>query len=236
MVVSTAAIRFELGDHHTYEFVEGVLPCSIDPDKSMTPEFLVLCAFYSLDILILGLQSLAIDDSPCFQYLNSSSPASYLQAVEQLDSFITNEGPFDGILAFSQGATIAGTLLARQYQNVNEGVIAPNSPPFKCAIFFSGIQPVDWDGLVTGEVRILDAGIDGGLLKLLTVHVWGRQDLLWSGESENLSRLCEAHSRLVCIHEGGHEIPGPKLGNSVVEAVRAIRRTIDSPLAGKCAV
>ncbi|KAB8300443.1 hypothetical protein EYC80_000615 [Monilinia laxa] len=209
MVVSTVAIRFELGDHHTYEFVEGVLPCPIDPE----------------------LQSFATDDSPCFQYFDLSSPASYLQAVEQLDSFITTEGPFDGILAFSQGATIAGTLLARQYQNVNDGVIAPNSPPFKCAIFFSGIQPVDWEELATGEVRILDAGVDGDLLKLPTVHVWGRQDLMWSKESENLSRLCDSHSRMICIHNGGHEIPGPRLGNSVAEAVRAIRRTIDSSLA-----
>lgn len=31
IVIFVAAIRFELGDHHTYEFVEGVIPCSIDP-------------------------------------------------------------------------------------------------------------------------------------------------------------------------------------------------------------
>lgn len=184
----------------------------------------------SLTIVTLELQTLATDNSPCFQYFDSDSPASYLRAVEQLDSFIATEGPFDGILAFSQGATISGTLLARQYQKGNAGPAAPKASPFKCAVFFSGIRPVEWSGLLRGEVRILDASIDGDLLKLPTVHVWGRQDLLWSKESRAFSNLCEAHSRVNCIHEGGHEIPGPRLGNSVSEVVRAIRRTVDGAL------
>jgi hypothetical protein len=31
--MQTAAIRYELGDHHTYDFVEGNITCEIEPGK-----------------------------------------------------------------------------------------------------------------------------------------------------------------------------------------------------------
>jgi hypothetical protein len=30
-----AAIRYELGDHHTYDFVEGNVPWAVDPGESI---------------------------------------------------------------------------------------------------------------------------------------------------------------------------------------------------------
>ncbi|TAQ90859.1 hypothetical protein B7494_g787 [Chlorociboria aeruginascens] len=195
--MQTASIRFELGDHHTFEFLEGVLQCPLDED---------LRAFS------------AVDNDQYFAYFKDDSPTSCALAVDQLRAFIEAEGPYDGVFAFSQGATIAATLLS---QRTNSEL------PFKCAVFFSGLSAPDYDALKKGEIRMLD---EAGILKLPTAHIWGKKDLLWSGSSERLSHLCDSGCRNVYLHEGSHEIPGPKLSGSVNETVKVIRRAIDQAL------
>jgi hypothetical protein len=44
-----------------------------------------------------------------FAYADFNDLASCLTALNQLDAYIAAEGPFDGLIAFSQGATIAAT-------------------------------------------------------------------------------------------------------------------------------
>jgi hypothetical protein len=155
------------------------------------------------------------------------STNSYCQAVDQLEAFAATEGPFDGLLAFSQGATIAGTLLAKKYLNREPMSTVTRLTSFKCAIFFSALQPVDYDALVQGNVRALDASVDGAFLKIPTVHVWGSKDSIWSDGSKALSNVCIASIREIYVHDGGHEIPGPRSSGSVTEIVKAIRRMVD---------
>lgn len=62
------------------------------------------------------------------------------EALEYLYQIIEEEGPFDGIIGYSEGATIAATLiLHEQMRFETEG----REPTFKCALFFAGWPPMD---------------------------------------------------------------------------------------------
>lgn len=72
------------------------------------------------------------------------------QTLTYLYELLETEGPFDGIIGYSEGATIAGTLLLHeQMREHNEGRI----PMLKCALFFGGWPPMapTLDGLVLAD-------------------------------------------------------------------------------------
>jgi hypothetical protein len=70
--------------------------------------------------------------------------------LKYLYDIMESEGPFDGIVGYSEGATIAATLLLHEQMLQDEhGRI----PMFKCALFFGGWPPVKptLDGLVLSD-------------------------------------------------------------------------------------
>ena len=144
------------------------------------------------------------------------------KALDDLDAYITEEGPFDAVLAFSQGAALAATFIIRKFnqdpkqQHINS--------VFKCAIFISGGIPRDPAALLYDEMRSLDYPTDGEVIPVPTAHIWGSNDLLSPSE---LSRLCKSQGRTTFIHGGGHEVPGSRSKDAVTGTVHAIRRTID---------
>lgn len=147
------------------------------------------------------------------------------KALNDLDAYIATEGPFDAVLAFSQGAALAATLIVRKF---NEDPRRQHvDPVFKCAVFLSGGVPCDPAALLHDEVRILDVGSDGEVIPVPTAHIWGLNDLPWPPK---LSELCVTQGRTVFIHDGGHEVPGSRSKEAVTGTVHAIRRTIDKAL------
>lgn len=144
-------------------------------------------------------------------------------ALNLLDSYLSDQGPFDGILGFSQGAGLAAMHMARQ------AMVDPTcriKPPLKCAIFLSSIavpDPTAFD--LRGEIRMLDPKIDGQLIRIPTVHIWGAKDEL-NKESRVLKALCDHRTASTFIHEGDHEVPGLGAKEAVTETVKTIRRSI----------
>jgi hypothetical protein len=70
----------------------------------------------------------------------ASCVLSTLRAMDYLFKIMEEEGPFEGIIGYSEGATVAGTLLlAEQRRRELEG----REPMIKCAIFFAGWPPLD---------------------------------------------------------------------------------------------
>jgi hypothetical protein len=70
--------------------------------------------------------------------------------LDYLYEVLDKEGPFDGIIGYSEGATIAGTLLLHeQVREREEG----RAPTLKCALFFGGWPPMKptLDGLVLAD-------------------------------------------------------------------------------------
>jgi hypothetical protein len=124
-------------------------------------------------------------------------------ALGQLDSYIKAEGPFDGVIGFSQGAALAATYLIRHYQLHPTTVL-----PFKCALFFAGGKPLDPKALEKDNLVLLDPKLAGPLLRLPTANVWDRNDPLWPGSSEVLLELCDTSHRNSYTHDEGHGIPG----------------------------
>ena len=160
-------------------------------------------------------------DGTFWAYFDPSSIASYIQALEQLDTYVAAEGPFDGVLAFSQGATLAAMHVARK------AIQAPSqTPPFKCAILISCAavyDPVAY--FERGEMRILNSRLDGHPIQIPTVHIWGEQDPM-RDQSRDLSELCQPSLAAVFVHEGAHEVPRLGASSALAGSVKAVRRGV----------
>ncbi|KAI0142876.1 serine hydrolase FSH [Xylariaceae sp. FL1272] len=194
----TAALRYELGDHHTYEFVEGVLPCPMAPELE-------------------GIAS--PHDQEYYKYIDENEVDTCIAAIRNLDAYIAAEGPFDGILAFSEGAMVAATYI--KWKAKQSGL-----NPLKCAVFLSAWNAVDPDFLMNeGKIEILKAGANIDSVSLPTAHIWGKKDVS-APNSSRVSELFSADLREIHEHVGAHEIPGPRMTADVKSSVRIIRRTI----------
>lgn len=124
------------------------------------------------------------------------------------------------MIAFSQGAALASTLLVRYARQ------SQLSAPFKVAIFFSGGVAADPDLLTRDVIRPVDYEEAGQVVKIPSVHIWGSLDqgeLAWPPRLRN---LCVEQTREELQHGGGHEIPGSKNRAVVTCVVHLIRRAI----------
>ncbi|KAJ8064715.1 hypothetical protein OCU04_007035 [Sclerotinia nivalis] len=74
---------------------------------------------------------------PYYAYYHSSDPSAIRESYSFLQEHIDKNGPYDGVMCFSQGcALIAGFLLDHQ-------VTRPHIPlPFSCAVFICGGMPL----------------------------------------------------------------------------------------------
>ncbi|KAB8234975.1 serine hydrolase FSH [Aspergillus alliaceus] len=176
----TAAIRYELGDQHTYDFVEGVVPWESSLKDTMST------------------------DEETFTFCDPDQPHSCRKSAHDLEEYIKEEGPFDGIIGFSMGATMALSWLVNWYRSRNGS--GPNGAPFKVAIFFSNAgQPYDHNALDEDRIAYLDFAQVGMVLDLPTAHIWGSADP-HKGEAQRAVSFCNADKRSTFVHANGHEI------------------------------
>jgi hypothetical protein len=148
-----------------------------------------------------------------------------MRLYANLASMIENETPFDGIMGFSEGAGVALSLLAMHDQLLKDG--KPSPFLFKCGIFFCGAPAVDAALLQDGLLRKLDSSTSDRVITLPTAHIWSREDDLHPGFGEASRMICSATTAEEYIHELGHTVPGAQSEKGVMEATRAIRRTIE---------
>ena len=169
-----------------------------------------------------GVQSLASAEENCFAYYQPHCGPSFREAVNNLERFVSVEGPFDGIIAFSQATSLAAALLVERH-DVSAKSGLPDHRPFKCAIFFSGRSPY----IDAGIERSPEAQPNEAIIQIPTAHIWGANDDLEPGQPEALTRWCESDNRLTFIHQGGHEIPSSRDQEALVRSARIIRQAID---------
>lgn len=156
----------------------------------------------------------------CYAYVEQTVTSS-CQALTMLDDYIAAEGPFDGAIGFSEGASLAAMHIIRKAQQGHEA-------PFKCAIFISCGGLFDPTALLNrGEGTPLEPKAVGELIRIPTAHIWGENDPM-KKEGEKLNQLSEEQLRSVFVHQGGHEVPGLGMTAAVITAaVNAMRRAID---------
>ena len=98
---------------HTFDFVDGECPCKPAP---------------RIDDFFTG---------PFLAYYNGHEPPAIHAAHAFLAAIIAERGPFDGIIAFSQGAALAASYLLT-YAALNPWAALP----VKLAVFFSCVMPL----------------------------------------------------------------------------------------------
>ncbi len=141
---------------------------------------------------------------------------------------LQHEGPFDGVLGFSQGAAVAAAFCAQQQQHQQLLACTNATPSLRFAILCSGYPSA------AAEHRVVHAEV--GLLQLPTLHVFGAQaaqSQTTAGHDEHCSHLpqhsaptwdqqvspvasrqlldlCEQRLCYVVEHNNGHVIPVDK--------------------------
>ena len=163
-------------------------------------------------------------ESPYYSYHNwprSLDPAddrSLSEAYDFLYDVIDEEGPFDAILGFSQGATLAYGFLAQHARN--HPYESPTSL-FRCAIFFGALPPFRTKGKdgAAAEQLIYDEDLQGAV-RIPTLHVAGKSDFVYP-HSVKLHQLCNASWAGLVVHPKGHEIPkDPKNVALIADGIR----------------
>ena len=146
--------------------------------------------------------------------------ASCRQVLQELDAYVTAAGPFDAVMAFSMGASLAATLMVRSSK-------LHATPPFSCAVFFCGGVPSDPLALDQNQSRQLSYSSDGEIIGIPTAHIWGKNDPRASSFGSMLSQLSNSKLRTIYVHDGGHEIPGARDRVTLMKAVDCIRTTVE---------
>ncbi|KAJ1875093.1 Ovarian cancer-associated protein 2 [Coemansia sp. RSA 486] len=116
-----------------------------------------------------------------------------MQSVQEIENTLVREGPFHGIMGFSQGAGMAAIMAALAERNkVNVG-------SFGFALFFAGFYP--------GQLRMFDEMVREAKVKVPSLHVVGDNDLVVSSERgvELATRAFDGAQ--VKRHPGGHFVP-----------------------------
>ncbi|NP_001409258.1 dihydrofolate reductase [Neltuma alba] len=113
------------------------------------------------------------------------------ECISYLCEYITTNGPFDGLLGFSQGATLSALLMGYQAQ----GKLLKEHPPMKLFVSISGSKFRD--------PSICDVAYKD-TIKVKSVHFIGEKDWL-KLPSEELATAFD--NSLIIRHPQGHTVP-----------------------------
>ncbi|PWY81669.1 hypothetical protein BO94DRAFT_520435 [Aspergillus sclerotioniger CBS 115572] len=181
----------------TFHFVEG------DVDSAPGPG---IAGFY---------------DGPYYSYYHFPLPlsdpesgnASLMDAYDWLYDVVNEDGPFDGILGFSHGGTLAAGFLIHHAKTYPR-----EAPLFRCAIFINSLPPFRMD---PGGDPVVDSDL-GGYINIPTVTIAGVQDPLLE-YSIALYQLCDPNKATWVVHSKGHDVPGDKKNvSSITTAIRKL--------------
>ncbi|KAJ5305804.1 hypothetical protein N7508_004819 [Penicillium antarcticum] len=161
-------------------------------------------------------------DGPFYNHYprGDNPPASTIQeAYDHTMQFITEQGPFDAVMGFSQGAALAASLI------INHSKKNPTSAPlFRAAVFICGAAP--WDS--AGMEHILPRP-DTYPIKIPTANIVGKLDSLY-GEGVRLFELCEPANAAFFDHGSKHMVPFDL--RNTEEMVRVVEETVKKAMRG----
>ncbi|KAL8707780.1 MAG: hypothetical protein Q9220_007232 [cf. Caloplaca sp. 1 TL-2023] len=127
--------------------------------------------------------------------------------------------PFDGILGFSEGASLAASLILR---TATQG----QPDPFKFAIFICSVLVCHFDAR-----DVLLADETSMRITIPTAHITGARDP-GRPTSMTLYNLCDPSCASLYQHSKGHTIPwGPAVKDMAQEILAVIERSISKPIA-----
>lgn len=127
----------------------------------------------------------AVEDPPGVWTYNG-----WEKTLGAVTEYVQSNGPFDGILGFSQGAALAATLVGMQ-QN---GHAMQNIPPFEICVCISGVDPRSQLGDLAFSKPIT----------CKSLHVIGAKDPIHKSSERLTERFV---SPTIIRHDGGHVVP-----------------------------
>jgi predicted esterase len=120
--------------------------------------------------------------------------------LDDLYATVEREGPFDGLIGYSEGATVAATLIVDDLERRAAKGLKGSS--FGCAVFFHG-----WPPLATqGNATLLLSDVVGEIITIPTFHVVGASDPYLLG-SMALFSVCDEDKAEMFDHGMGHMVP-----------------------------
>lgn len=120
--------------------------------------------------------------------------------LDYLHDYIVENGPFDGIIGFSQGAGLAGYLLT-DFNRILQ-LSEEQQPKFKFFVSFSGFK---------FEPEQFQESYGAKLMVTPSLHVQGELDTVVPEERSMKLYDCFEHaSRSLIKHPGGHFVPNSK--------------------------
>ncbi|KAF2868358.1 serine hydrolase FSH [Massariosphaeria phaeospora] len=199
----TARICEILGEEHEFIFIDGDVPARPMIGMTLDTQF--------------GEERLG------FWPLKEGDKSYFHRTYYNVRGFIQANGPFFGLMGFSEGASVAATILIEDLRRHG------GSLGLRCAIFFCGVPPLelDLDLKRTDPVRALEFPGDGVLLQIPTAHIWSSGGGWFPDMGKGLLALCDKGTREEVIHDLGHDVPGSRSDAYWRETVRAIERTVE---------
>lgn len=138
--------------------------------------------------------------------------------IDYLHEIFIKEGPFVGILGFSQGAGLAG-YLATDLNNILNLTIE-QQPRLKFIIFVSGFR---------FKPEIYQKQYDEHPITIPSLHVQGELDTVSEPEKvQALLGCCQEGTKTHLIHSGGHFVPNSKgFLKKVVSWLKSVDPTLE---------
>mmetsp|Transcript_29398 Transcript_29398/g.47376 ORF Transcript_29398/g.47376 Transcript_29398/m.47376 type:complete len:153 (+) Transcript_29398:10-468(+) len=129
------------------------------------------------------------------------------ETLAYLDTVFAQQGPFDGVLGFSQGACVTYVLSAL----AETGDLPPNIQ-FKFAVLISGFRPRDsrYSSICTRKIKTVR-----------TLHVVGKSDDVVDS-SRSYEVADNFQDPLIVEHDKGHLVPSDKHVRDALKAFMAV--------------
>lgn len=168
-------------------------------------------AFATFLPLVLNPTHSSLEDS-ISHFKDYPRDGAIVEAIATLSQVLETEGPFDGVLGFSEGSGLAATLLA---DHITKRRAAGKDSVLKLGIFWGGVPPFLADGK-----RLYLPHTDGQIFGVRTIHVIGAMDPFLEA-AMLLYNLCDPDRAVLFDHGKGHQIVWePKIVKSLVEEIR----------------
>ncbi|MCJ1391332.1 hypothetical protein MMC18_004195 [Xylographa bjoerkii] len=219
----TEGFRNLLPKHFDYDFLEG--------EKEVPPAPLIAKVF----------------PGPYMSYLTDYSVSSIEEQHEFIMNIVDEEGPFDGVMGFSQGASLAASIL------IHHQIEKPWLPPpfrvavFLCATYAHSRNSLDGkdvtdkvpasglpdrrrstdsgyssdDNSARDSIRVFYADSTKARIQIPTAHLYGENDS-YLHESLEIVDLCDQRLSLEFKHKGGHEVPMDAVSNKKIRDIIAM--------------
>ncbi|GAB6029269.1 Ovarian cancer-associated protein 2 [Chamberlinius hualienensis] len=147
-------------------------------------------------------------DTPSFSAHDITNQSiGFEESIQMIEEEFIKEGPFDGIIGFSQGACLGAMLAGLQQINKLKAI------SFKFVILVAGFKSKS-----SAHIEFLPVE----KIQIPSLHVYGETDgIIPKAMSEEL--LQQFENPEIAIHPGGHYVPASKLKGQYIEFLQKMK-------------